>query len=295
MLTLSLRPYYLPREFPTVVISCVYIPPGVNTNTAAELVAQNVHTMLSKYPDAPVLIMGDFNSCKLDCVLPSFEQYVDVPTRREKVLDLCYGNINTRFDNMNFTTECERLLGSLPTPEQPNFAFPTVEDVHQQLRRCKTGKAPGPDGITGRLLKNCALELSPVLHSLFNESLLTATVPNLWKTATIIPVPKKPRPSELNHYRPVALTSKIAKCLEKLVLNTILQAVCPQLDPYQFAYKAKRGTEDTVACLLHTLLQHLDSPGHYARILFVDFSSAFNTIQSHIMITKLHVPPLLIH
>ncbi|KAK0130744.1 hypothetical protein N1851_034591 [Merluccius polli] len=53
--------------------------------------------MLSKYPDAPVLIMGDFNSCKLDCVLPSFEQYVDVPTRREKVLDLCYGNINNAY------------------------------------------------------------------------------------------------------------------------------------------------------------------------------------------------------
>ena len=97
MLTLSLRPYYLPREFPTVVISCVYIPPGVNTNMAAELAAKNVHTMLSKYPDTPVLIMGDFNSCKLDCVLPSFEQCVDVPTRREKVLDLCYGNINNAY------------------------------------------------------------------------------------------------------------------------------------------------------------------------------------------------------
>ncbi|KAK0144336.1 hypothetical protein N1851_017299 [Merluccius polli] len=63
-------------------------------------------------------------------------------------------NFYARFDNMNFTTECERLLGSLPTPEQPNLVFPTVEDVHQHLRRCKTGKAPGPDGITGRLLKN---------------------------------------------------------------------------------------------------------------------------------------------
>ncbi|KAI2644436.1 hypothetical protein H4Q32_029228 [Labeo rohita] len=154
------------------------------------------------------------------------------------------------------------------------------------------------DGITGRLLKNCTLELSPVLFSLFKESLLTATVPMLWKTATIILVPKRPRPSELNHYRPVALTSIIAKCLEKLVLNIILPVVSPRLDPYQFAYKAKRGTEDAVECLLHTLLQHLDTPCNYARILFIDFGSAFNTIQRYIMITKLHhlrVPPLLIH
>ncbi len=75
---------------------------------------------------------------------------------------------------------------------------------------------------------------------------------------------------------------------EKLVLNIILPVVSPLLDSYQFAYKAKRGTEDAVACLLHTLLQHLDTTGNHARILFIDFSSAFNTIQRHIMITKLH-------
>ncbi len=75
---------------------------------------------------------------------------------------------------------------------------------------------------------------------------------------------------------------------EKLVLNIILPVVSPWLDSYQFAYKAKRGTEDAVACLLHTLLQHLDTTGNHARILFIDFSSAFNTIQRHIMITKLH-------
>ena len=142
------------------------------------------------------------------------------------------------------------------------------------------------------------MELAPILHSLFCQSYRTATIPTLWKTATIIPVPKKPRPTELNHYRPIALTSIIMKCLEKLLLNTILPLVTPHLDPFQFAYKARRGTEDAVACLLHLLLQHLDSPGNSARILFVDFSSAFNSLQKHVLIQKLHhlnTPPQLIH
>ena len=89
------------------------------------------------------------------------------------------------------------------------------------------------------------------------------------------------------------------KCLERLILNIILPAVRSQLDPFQLAYRAKRGTEDAVACLLHSLLQHLDSSSdNFATILFVDFSSAFNTIQRHHMIKKLHnlnIPPLLIH
>ena len=59
MLTVSLCPHYLPREFPTVVTTCVYIPPNANTNTASELVAREANSMLAKYPGAPVLIMGD--------------------------------------------------------------------------------------------------------------------------------------------------------------------------------------------------------------------------------------------
>ena len=44
---------------------------------------------------------------------------------------------------------------------------------------------------------------------------------------------------------------------------------------------------------LHYSLQHLDSPGTYARILFVDFSSAFNTILPALLqvrLSQLHVP-----
>ncbi len=52
----------------------------------------------------------------------------------------------------------------------------------------------------------------------------------------------------------------------------------PLLDPLQFAYRANRSVDDAVNMGLHYILQHLDRPGTYARILFVDFSSAFNTI-----------------
>ena len=59
------------------------------------------------------------------------------------------------------------------------------------------------------------------------------------------------------------------------------------LDPHQFAYKKGRNTEDAILLMLHKLYHHLDTPKNYARILFIDFSSAFNTIQPHLMIQKL--------
>ena len=77
-----------------------------------------------------------------------------------------------------------------------------------------------------------------------------------------------------------------------------LPFVQPHLDPLQFACRSSRGVEDAVATLVHRLLKHLEKPGHHARILSVDFSSAFNTIQRHTMIEKLQqleVPALTIH
>lgn len=44
----------------------------------------------------------------------------------------------------------------------------------------------------------------------------------------------------------------------------------------QFAYRANRSTKNAVNMALQFILQHLDSPGSYARMLFIDFSSAFN-------------------
>lgn len=46
------------------------------------------------------------------------------------------------------------------------------------------------------------------------------------------------------------------------------------LDPYQFAYRENRSTEDTIATVLHALLEHLEWRNTYTRLLFIDFSSA---------------------
>eukprot|EP00064_Thunnus_orientalis_P014942 superscaffoldBa00002685_g14990 len=65
-----------------------------------------------------------------------------------------------------------------------------------------------------------------------------------------------------------------------------------QSDPLQFAYRANRSVDDAVNKALHFMLQHLDSAGTHTRILFVDFSSAFNTIILALLqdkLSQLHV------
>ena len=50
------------------------------------------------------------------------------------------------------------------------------------------------------------------------------------------------------------------------------------LDPFQFAYRTNRSTDDAIALATHTTLSHLEKGNTYVRMLFVDYSSAFNTI-----------------
>ena len=91
----------------------------------------------------------------------------------------------------------------------------------------------------------------------------------------------------LNDYRPVALTSIVMKCFEKLVPRRLLTFTNKHLDPLQFAYKRHRGTDDAILTVLHNAFLHLDKAGSYVRILFIDFSFAFNTIQPHLLALKL--------
>ncbi|PVD22550.1 hypothetical protein C0Q70_18366 [Pomacea canaliculata] len=59
------------------------------------------------------------------------------------------------------------------------------------------------------------------------------------------------------------------------------------LHPLQFAYKPRRGVSGATLTLLDTILQHVDSSGTYVRVLFMDFSSAVNTVQPHLLVERL--------
>jgi gmma-aminobutyric acid receptor subunit gamma/cGMP-dependent protein kinase 2 len=108
---------------------------------------------------------------------------------------------------------------------------------------------------------------------IFNISLSQSAIPTCFKMATIVPVPKKAKVTEFNGYRPVPAT----------------------LDQLQFAYSHSRSTDDAIAITLHTALSHLDKRNTYVRMLFIDYSSAFNTIVPSKLIIKLEALGLILN
>ena len=97
LLCVTLRPHYLPREFTNLFVCVVYVPPSGNAGRAANLIADCVHRHLESKPDAPMMILGDFNHCSLNKTLPGFDQYVKCSTRNNNILDKCYGNIKDAY------------------------------------------------------------------------------------------------------------------------------------------------------------------------------------------------------
>ncbi len=473
-LSIICRPFYLPREFTSIIITAVYIPPQADTSVALSTLHDELSGYINKHPDAASIIAGDFNKANLRKVMPNFHQHISCPTRGQNTLDHCYTqfknaykarslpafgksdhaaifltpeykqrivqrppverevtrwsahseamlqaslddvdwdmfrasstdvseftdvavsfintlteqatetvtirtfsnqkpwvdrsirdavnhrtaayNVGLLSGNMSeYKTACyalrcairaakrryrERIeshfqlndsrrmwqaicssgnnssaevradpllaeelntfygrfecnvnggailpISTSESSRQSSDGFAITfseDDVRRELKRVNVRKAAGPDGITGRVLRSCADQLAGLFTSIFNESLATSVVPTSFKKSVIIPVPKNSKPSCLNDYRPVALTSTVMKVFERLLKKHICSSIPATLDPLQFAYRPNRSTDDAISQVLHSSLTHIDSKnGNYVRLLFIDYSSAFNTI-----------------
>ena len=102
----------------------------------------------------------------------------------------------------------------------------------------------------------------------------------------LIPVPKKPRVKALNDFRPVALTSVVMGALVRLILMHLKSVTNSSRDPLQFAYRETQCTDGAIALALHFVMQQLESPDRYARILFIEYSSATNKVKASHTVTR---------
>ena len=163
------------------------------------------------------------------------------------------------------------------------------EDVKKVFTNVNVKKSVGPDGVCCKLLKVCAPQHSQVFSTLFTWSLKDGIVPCEWKISMICPIPQNNSPSDLSDYRPIAITSVVMKCFEKIVLHQLLDLINGMQDPFQFAYKSNRSIEDAILhkTFQHNTLLHVNNPKSYVRILFAVFSSAFNTTKPYHLAKKL--------
>ena len=151
----------------------------------------------------------------------------------------------------------------------------------------------GPDNLPHWFWKSFAIELAPIVTEIFNMSLKTSKVPQKWKSANLLPLPKESPLNSCNQLRPISLTDIIMRLFEKCVYKSeIAPATRNNIGPDQFAYK--KGHNSTMALIKsqHQWLEWLDKNANYVRVLSFDFSKAFDSVPHDLLFEKVKKLPI---
>ena len=164
----------------------------------------------------------------------------------------------------------------------------SVEDVRLMLSKLDVSKSMGPDDMHPKVLKFLSANEGFVnaLTILFNKCIKDEILPDIWKTATVIPLHKKGPIHLPSNYRPVSLTCILCKVFEKFIRTHILNFLQDNIAKNQHGFVLGKST-------LSNLLESIDIINEYltesnsADILYFDFAKAFDTVSHYRLLVKM--------
>lgn len=167
---------------------------------------------------------------------------------------------------------------ALATPH-PSLDRPYTPYELQRATKSKS-TTPGADNITHSMISNAGPTTQTAILQLINNSHATRTIPNSWKKADIIPVPKLGKD---NAFRPIALTSCLCKLTERMLLNRITWEI-GSLHPNIFGFCPGKSTADAFTSVLHSATKLGRSPSY---IVFIDLEKAFELANPSLVLSLL--------
>ena len=97
-----------------------------------------------------------------------------------------------------------------------------VSDVTKLIKALDVSKGHGHDGISVKMIKNCADSIAYPLTLVFQDSLVAGIFANDWKKCNIVPVHKKSDKQIFSNYRPFLFYRNAVKFLKTLFLVNCL-------------------------------------------------------------------------
>lgn len=105
-----------------------------------------------------------------------------------------------------------------------HFKFNRVDDktVNKLLTNLSTTSGSGASGLSSKVLKAAANQLTSIVRDLFNTCIETCEIPDEWKLGIVTPIFKNKGSNEdMNNYRGITVISPIAKLFEKILATQI--------------------------------------------------------------------------
>uniref|UniRef100_A0A8C5LPG2 Reverse transcriptase domain-containing protein n=1 Tax=Leptobrachium leishanense TaxID=445787 RepID=A0A8C5LPG2_9ANUR len=164
----------------------------------------------------------------------------------------------------------------------------TQDKVLHKLNNVNVNKAPGPDGIHPRVLRELCVEICKPLFLIFQDSFLSGIVPEDWRKADVVPIFKKGLKFVPGNYRPVSLTSVAGKVFEGLLRDNIQEFIGRYnvIGKNQHGFMKHRSCQTNLITFYEEVSRSIDQ-GVAVDVIYLDFAKAFDTVPHKRLLLKL--------
>ena len=165
----------------------------------------------------------------------------------------------------------------------------TDAELGEAISHLKANKAPGPDRIRNELLMHLGPAARKVLLNLINLTWSLGKTPKVWRRATIVPVLKPGKPAGLmDSYRPISLTSGIAKIAERMVHARLQWHIETHrlIDQRQAAFRPKKSTTDQLCYFTQRAQNSFEAKSNTVMVA-LDLSKAYDRVWRDGLLHKL--------
>ena len=178
-----------------------------------------------------------------------------------------------------------------PYPKMPDISI-AAEGIDKLLVGLNPHKAAGPDKFKPIVLQTLHNELAPILQLIFQRSLDTGKLPDIWKEANVSPIFKKGEKSDPSNYRPISLTCVLCKVSEHIVASSVAKHFT-KLDilyiyDLQHGFREKRSCGTQLTMLVDNLIAKNMQMGKQTDLILLDFSKALDKVAHEKLLLKLH-------
>ena len=164
-----------------------------------------------------------------------------------------------------------------------------LKDLNIIIKKLKNYSAPWQDKIHNLMLKNTTEQFRNLILHLINLTVRKNELAHNWKSSIITMIPKKVANSnDPKDYRPISLTSNIAKIAEKMIAFKLKDFLKNNniIIKQQSGFRNNRQTKDNI-CFMTQKIKENFNRGKKACGIFYDIAVAFDKVWHKGLLFKL--------
>ena len=164
----------------------------------------------------------------------------------------------------------------------PLYLEINCEEIFHAINNLKVSGEPGIDGISSVFVKQCGTFLLNPLRILFNLSITSGIMPQIWKNSFIFKAGDR---SDISNYRPISLSCPVAKIFDSIMSKRIYEGFIQCVTKEQHGFIKRRSTFTNLLIYSDYISNSLVSSKQVDSI-YLDFRKAFDSVDHDIMIMR---------